>query len=152
MTGFFLLLAWLAWTMECHHRRTRLGKCFPLGLDSFWKSSPLFADYLGYLWIRKTRMLRDDSALIMLAIEDEGWDELVLLVTKRKEITKARRGVKAGSSSFIITTYRFLALVSSDLVDTGRIVLLVLRYSSMATQVKLIVDFPQRPSATLLFS
>ena len=58
--------------MECFERTAYLGESFPLVLDTVWQSSPLFANDFGNLRISKTRMSRDDRALMMLAIENES--------------------------------------------------------------------------------
>jgi hypothetical protein len=47
------------------------GQPLPRVLDFFGLLTPLFANKLGYLWVRKTGVLRCDGSLMMLTVEDK---------------------------------------------------------------------------------
>ena len=51
-----------------------LSERFPLVLDFTWLVVPLLSDDLGNLRICETRVLRNDLGLVMLAIENEGFN------------------------------------------------------------------------------
>jgi hypothetical protein len=48
-----------------------LCESFPLVLDFFWFSLPKLTSNFRDLWIRETSVLRYDSLLVVLAVENE---------------------------------------------------------------------------------
>lgn len=49
------------------------SELLPFVLDFRRLVLPLFADDLGYLWIRKARVLGYNASLVMLSVQDEGY-------------------------------------------------------------------------------